>query len=160
MSAPAPTAALDGKIAALAARDLPLAVSILKEAIRIPADHVDRPVEQGGDPLCGLSNHERPRLEYLRETMVKIKAVASPDDVGYDAFGNLAWTLEDTGDGIPRAEKKVIVLDGHCDTVKALRPQWLEKTGGIDPYLGIVDPAKVNRDFLRRELGYVPPDAE
>ena len=37
-------------IAALAARDLPLAVAILKEAIRIPADYVDRPVEQGGDP--------------------------------------------------------------------------------------------------------------
>jgi acetylornithine deacetylase/succinyl-diaminopimelate desuccinylase-like protein len=159
VNAPAAESALDRKIAALAERDLPLAVSILREAIRIPADFVDRPIAQGGDPLCGLSNHERPRIEYLRETMAKIGAVARPDDAGYDAFGNLAWTLEDEADGLPRAEKRIIVLDGHCDTVKALRPQWLEKTG-IDPYLGIVDPAQVNRDFLRRELGYVPPDEE
>jgi hypothetical protein len=54
---------LDDRIAALAARDRPLAEKILKEAIRIPADYVDRPVEEGGDPDCGLSNHEGPRLE-------------------------------------------------------------------------------------------------
>jgi hypothetical protein len=35
--------ALDAKIASAAARDLPLAAAILREAIRIPADHVDRP---------------------------------------------------------------------------------------------------------------------
>ena len=60
--------ALDAKIAALAQRDLPLAIEILKEAIRIPADYVNKPAEQGGDPLCGLSNHEGPRLQYLRDT--------------------------------------------------------------------------------------------
>ena len=48
---------LDEKVAALAAQYRPLAARILKEAIRIPADHVDRPPNQGGDPLCGLSNH-------------------------------------------------------------------------------------------------------
>ncbi|MBP8137463.1 MAG: hypothetical protein KAY61_04600, partial [Candidatus Eisenbacteria bacterium] len=73
MSAPTVTA-LDAKIAALAARDLPLAVEILKEAIRIPADYVDKPVDQGGDPSCGLSNHEGPRLEYLKKRMIEIKA--------------------------------------------------------------------------------------
>jgi len=40
VSAPA-LAVLDTRIASLAARDLPLAVSILKEAIRLPADFVD-----------------------------------------------------------------------------------------------------------------------
>jgi len=152
--------ALDRKIAALAARDLPLAVGILKEAIRIPADYVDRAPDQEGDPECGLSNHEGPRLQYLRRAMLEIHAVADPGDLGFDAFGNLAWTLEDERDGVPRDRKKVVYLDGHCDTVRALRSQWREKTGGIDPYLGIVDPARVDRAFLRRELGYLPPDAE
>jgi len=157
MTAPTATS-LDARIAALAARDLPLAVSILREAIRIPADHVDRPADQGGDPLCGLSNHEGLRLEYLRRTMLAIGAVVHPDDVGYDAFGNLVWTLEDPADGIPRERKKVVYWDGHCDTVRALRQQWRDKTGGLDPYLGLVDPAKLDRAFLRRELGWLPPD--
>jgi putative selenium metabolism hydrolase len=156
----ATTTTLDAKIAALAARDLPLAVEILKEAIRIPADYVDKPVEQGGDPQCGLSNHEGPRLQYLRAKMVEIKAVRHPDDVGFDAFGNLEWSVEDPNDGIPRAQKRVLYLDGHCDTVRALRPVWHEKTGGLDPYNGLVDEKKVDRNYLRSELGYLPPDEE
>lgn len=160
MSAAPAATALDRRIAELADRDLPLAVELLKEAIRIPADFVDRPAAEGGDPLCGLSNHEGPRLDYLRKRMVEIGAVAHPDDVGYDAFGNLEWTVEDPSDGIPRAKKRVIYLDGHCDTVRALRDAWHAKTGGLDPYLGLVDPAKLDRAYLRTELGYLPPDAE
>jgi acetylornithine deacetylase/succinyl-diaminopimelate desuccinylase-like protein len=152
--------ALDSSIASAAARDLPLAISLLREAIRIPADHVDRLAEQGGDPLCGTSNHERPRLEYLRRMIAEVGAVAHEDDVGWDAFGNLAWVLEDRKDGVPREEKRVIYWDGHADTVAALRTQWHEKIGGVDPYLGITDPARVNRVFLRRELGWLPPDDE
>lgn len=160
MSSALVSAGLDARIAHLADRDLPLAVEILREAIRIPADHVDLPREQGGDPLCGLSNHEGPRLEYLRRRMVEIHAVRHIDDVGFDAFGNLEWTLEDPNDGIPRARKRVIALDGHCDTVRALRPTWHEKTGGLDPYDGLVSDAKLDRAWLRRELGYLPPDTE
>ena len=74
MNAPIATGTLDERIAACAARDLPLAVRILREAIRIPADYVDKSPEQGGDPLCGLSNHEGPRLEYLRRTMLETGA--------------------------------------------------------------------------------------
>ena len=69
---------LDDKVAALAARHLPLAARILAEAIRIPADYVDKPVEEGGDPLCGLSNHEGPRMEYLKRTVVEVGAVRRP----------------------------------------------------------------------------------
>ena len=164
--------ALDAKIASAAARDLPLAASILREAIRIPADHVDRPPGapagapaaggswSGGDPLCGTSNHEGPRLEYLRRAILEAGAVAHEDDVGYDAFGNLNWVLEDRDDVVPRHEKRVIYLDGHGDTVKPLRTQWHEKTGGLDPFLGLVDPARLDRDYLRRELGWLPPDDE
>ncbi len=159
MTAPT-TTSLDVKIAALAKRDLPLAVEILREAIRIPADYVDKAPEQGGDPLCGLSNHEGPRLQYLRAKMVEIRAVAHPDDLGFDAFGNLEWTLEDKSDGIARAAKRVLYLDGHCDTVRALRDVWHGKTKGLDPYDGLVDAAKVDRSYLRQELGYLPPDAE
>lgn len=153
-------ASLDARIAALAARDLPLAVEILKEAVRIPDDHVNRPVEQGGDPQCGLSNHEGPRLEYLKKKIVEVGAVRCAADVEYDAFGNLAWTVEDPNDGIPRDKKRVLYLDGHCDTVRALRSSWHDNTGGLDPYNGMTDPAKVNREWVRRELGYLPPDAE
>ena len=154
-------ASLDARIAALAARDRGLAAAILKEAVRIPADFVDRSPAQGGDPLCGLSNHEGPRLETLKKTLVEIGAVRDASDAAYDAFGNLSWTVQDPADGVPAAEKRVVWFDGHCDTVQALRAQWREKSGGgLDPYLGLVDAKQLDRAFLRHELGYLPPDGE
>ena len=66
---------LDQKISALSLKYLPLAEELLKEAIRIPADYVDKPVDQGGDPNCGLSNHEGPRLKYLKKRIAEIDAV-------------------------------------------------------------------------------------
>ncbi|MCM2255876.1 MAG: M20/M25/M40 family metallo-hydrolase [Vicinamibacteria bacterium] len=152
---------LDQQIASLAARDLPLATRILREAIRIPADFVDKPVEQGGDPLCGLSNHEGPRMEYLKRMVVEAGAVRRPEDVDFDAYGNLVWAVQDEADGIPAKAKKVIYLDGHADTVRALRSDWRDKTnGGIDAYDGVVDLGRVDRDVLRGLLGYLPPDEE
>ena len=86
---------LSARVAALAAEYRPLAASILAEAVRIPADHVQE------DPSCGLSNHEGPRLRYLRRTIVDIGAVRDPADVGFDEYGNLVWTVSDPDDGIP-----------------------------------------------------------
>jgi putative selenium metabolism hydrolase len=152
---------LDERILELAAKYRPLAVEILKEVIRIPADYVDRGPEEGGDPLCGLSNHEGPRLEYLKSTIVEHGAVANAADVDYDAYGNLVWTVQDPDDGVAPADKTVVYFDGHTDTVKALRDQWTAKVGpGMDAYNGLTDLEKVNRDFLRSELGYLPPDEE
>jgi acetylornithine deacetylase/succinyl-diaminopimelate desuccinylase-like protein len=151
---------IDARIAELSEAYLPIAVELLREVIRIPADHVDRPVEEGGDPACGLSNHEGPRLEYLRRQIVEIGAVRSADDVGFDAYGNLVWTVTDPDDGIDPADKRVVYFDGHSDTVKALRSTWRDKLGGIDAYDGMIDPDAVDRDFLRRELGHLPPDDE
>ncbi len=152
---------LNARIRELAARDRGLAAEILAEVIRIPADYVDRPVDSGGDPECGLSNHEGPRLEYLKRKIVEIGAVRSPADVDFDEYGNLVWTLEDPNDGIPRDQKKVVYFDGHSDTVKALRGQWTKKIGGgIDAYDGLVDGDRVDRGFLRGELGWLPPDDE
>ena len=55
--------------------------------------------------------------------------------------------------------KKVIYLDGHTDTVKALRPVWLEKTnGGVDAYNGLIDINKIDKPTLEKELGWVPPE--
>src|SRR5512137_1883574 len=154
-------APLDERVATLAARYRPLAARVLKEAIRIPADHVGRAVEEGGDPLCGLSNHEGPRMEYLKRAVVEAGAVRRPADVDFDAYGNLVWSVQDEADGIPARDKRVVYLDGHADTVKALRPQWREKTsGGIDAYDGLLDLARVDRRALRGMLGYLPPDAE
>jgi acetylornithine deacetylase/succinyl-diaminopimelate desuccinylase-like protein len=152
---------LDEKVATLAARYRPLAARLLREAIRIPADHVDRPVDDGGDPLCGLSNHEGPRMEYLKRAVVEVGAVRGPEDVGFDAYGNLVWVVQDVEDRIPPRDKRVVYLDGHVDTVNALRPQWREKTsGGIDAYDGLLDIGRVDRQALRGLLGYLPPDDE
>ncbi len=55
----------------------------------------------------------------------------------------------------------MIYLDGHSDTVRALRDQWTQKIGGgIDAYDGLVDAKKVDRAFLQRELGWLPPESE
>ncbi len=152
---------LDSRIAELSEKYLPLARQILSESIRIPADYVDRSPESGGDPSCGLSNHEGPRLEYMKRCIIEHKAVRSADDVGFDEYGNLVWSVQDPDDGIPESEKRVVYMDGHTDTVKALRSQWIDKIGGgIDAYDGMVDPNKVDKDFLRRELGHLPPDEE
>jgi acetylornithine deacetylase/succinyl-diaminopimelate desuccinylase-like protein len=152
---------LDERVAELAARDRTLAASILKEAIRIPADHVDRPVEEGGDPRCGLSNHEGPRLEYLRRVVVEIGAVRRAEHASFDEYGNLVWVVQDDSDGVPARDKRVIYMDGHTDTVQALRPQWREKLGGgIDAYEGARDLARVDRAAARGLLGYLPPDDE
>ncbi len=151
---------LDARVAELAERYLSLARDILRECIRIPADHVDRPVEDGGDPSCGLSNHEGPRLEFLRQTILDIGAVRHPQDVWFDDYGNLVWTVFDPDDGVLPDHKRVVYFDGHTDTVDALRPTWREKLGGIDAYDGLVDAGAVDRDFLRRELGHLPPDEE
>jgi putative selenium metabolism hydrolase len=151
---------LDSRIAELADRYLPLAVEMLAEAVRIPADFVDRPADQGGDPLCGLSNHEFPRIDYLRRKIIEIGAVRRPEDAFFDDFGNLVWWVEDPDDGVAPELKKVIYIDGHTDTVRALRSGWRERVGGVDCYDGLVDASKVNREFLKKELGWVPPDAE
>ena len=151
---------LDARVAELAERYRPVAERILKEAIRIPADYVDRPTDEGGDPACGLSNHEKPRLEYMKRALIEIGGVRRPDDVGYDGFGNLVWTVQDETDGVPASRKRVIYWDGHTDTVNALRTAWRSKTGGIDPYDGLFDARKLDREFVKRELGYMPPEAE
>ena len=154
------TANLDEPILAAARRAAPRAVELLREAIRIPADYVDLAPEDGGDPECGLSNHEGPRLELLRRRLLELGAVDGPDDVGFDAFGNLRWTLEDPDDGVPPDEKVVIWLDGHTDTVQPLRHRWREAIGGVDAYDGLLHETRLDEDFLRRELGYLPPREE
>jgi hypothetical protein len=149
---------LDTKIAALAEAYRPLAMTILKEAIRIPLDYIDRNDAQR-DPKCGLSNHECPRLVYLRSQIIAQKAVDQPEDAFFDDFGNLVWTVQDKSDQSP--EKKVIYFDGHTDTVNALRPKWQQQLGGgIDAYTGVSDPAHVEAEALKKELGYVPPRSD
>ncbi len=151
---------LDARVAELSQFYLPLAVSILRECIRIPADYVDRPIDEGGDPDCGTSNHEGPRLEFLKQTIIDIGAVRQPGDVWFDDYGNLVWTVYDPEDGVYPDHKRVVYFDGHTDTVRALRSTWREKLGGIDAYDGLVDTDAVDRDFLRSELGHLPPDNE
>lgn len=147
---------LDVEIAKLAEKYRPLACEILKEAIRIPADHVEK-----DDPRCGLSNHEGPRLEYLKSKIIAEKAVEKPEDVCFDKMGNLVWVVMDREDGIDAAQKKVVYLDGHTDTVNALRPHWKSRIGeGIDAYDGLLDADKIDEARLRAELGFLPPRDE
>ncbi len=44
--------------------------------------------------------------------------------------------------------------------MQALRSAWRDKLGGIDAYDGLVDLDAVDREFLRSELGHLPPDDE
>jgi putative selenium metabolism hydrolase len=150
---------LEQRIIALSQQYRPLAVELLREVIRIPADYVDRDPKDGGDPNCGLSNHEGPRLEYLKRRIVEIGAVASPDDVAFDTFGNLRWVVEGDDD-TPTDKRAVVFLDGHSDTVSALRSSWLPTTGGVDAYDGLVNADQLNRNYLADELGFLPPDDE
>jgi putative selenium metabolism hydrolase len=150
---------LDVRVAELAERYRPLAVQILREAIRIPADHVDRPIDDGGDPAAGLSNHERERLALLHSTIIDVGAVQHADDVWIDDFGNLVWTVQDPFDGVAPEHKRIVYLDGHTDTVSALRSQWAAKLhGSVDAYEGRTAPP--DRADLAAQLGYVPPEAE
>jgi len=159
MTVPAVHTHLDARVAELAAKYRGLATEMLAEVIRIPADYVDKPKDQGGDDQCGLSNHEFPRLEYLRRKIIEIGAVRKPEDVAFDDYGNLVWVVEDPTDGIPAERKKVIYFDGHSDTVRALRSKWKEKIGaGVDCYDGLLDASKVDTAFLKRELGWLPAD--
>lgn len=152
---------LDRRVAELAERYRPLAVAILREAIRIPADVVDLAPEEGGDPLAGLSNHEGNRLLFLHDTIIDVDAVRHADDVWFDEFGNLVWTVRDPFDGVAPEHRRVIYLDGHSDTVQALRPQWRDKLGGaVDPYDGRVDGIPLSTTTLAGELGYVPAEED
>ena len=144
---------LDERVAELAERYRPLAVQILKETIRVPADD--------DDPSSGLSNHEGHRLTFLRDTIIDVGAVEHADDVMIDPFGNLVWTVTDPFDGCPPEHKKVILLDGHSDTVQALPGQWRSKFGGaLDPYDGLLHASQLDHAAVRSELGYVPADDE
>ena len=152
---------LDHRVAELAERYRPLAIAILQEAIRIPADEVDLPVDEGGDPRSGLSNHESRRLHFLRDTIIDIEAVRHANDVWFDDYGNLVWVVRDPFDGVLPEHQKIIYFDGHTDTVQALRTQWHDKLGGaVDPYNGLIDAAALTSTGLRNQLGYVPPDDE
>ena len=150
-----PAAELDGEIVKLAEKYAPLASKILKEAIRIPEDHVAE------DPACGTSNHEGPRVEYLKKEIAECGAVEKESDVFFDEFGCLVWTVSDPEDDVPLLDKKVIYFDGHTDTVNPLPGEWTRKIGGgVDVYKGLTDATRVNETFLRSELGYLPPKSE
>ncbi|KAH0795292.1 Clan MH, family M20, peptidase T-like metallopeptidase [Histomonas meleagridis] len=143
---------LDKKVYELAKLYAPDALKLLAEIIRIPADYYDQ------DPLCGTSNHETQRLDYLKKRIVELGAVLDEKDVDYDAFGSLVWTVADPDDDTPEDNKRVIFLDGHSDTVYPLRDNWHEELGeGIDCFDGLKDASKVNEEHMRRELNYIPP---
>jgi putative selenium metabolism hydrolase len=148
---------IDQQIIELAARYRPLAAQILREAIRIPADWVARDGDDA-DPSCGLSNHEGPRLEYLKRMLVEERCVASADDAWFDDFGNLVWQVRAAD---AKGDEKLVLFDGHSDTVNALREDWPHKIGeGMDAYRGLEDASKIDAAFLRSELGHVPPEAQ
>ena len=143
---------LDRKIVELAHEYVPYAIDLIHDLIQVPDDHFSK------DPLSGISNHETARLEYLRQYIIGKTAVESEEDISYDEFGNLVWTVRDKEDPTPIDDLKVIYLDGHSDTVKALPEVWNSVLGeGIDAFKGLNDITKVNEENMRKELKYLPP---
>jgi putative selenium metabolism hydrolase len=143
---------LDKKIYELAVKYQPEAIELLREIVRIPADHYEQ------DPMCGTSNHEGPRLEYLKKRIVELGAVEKPEDVKIDPFGSIVWTVTDSSDPIPLDERKCIYMDGHTDTVYPLRDEWHKRLGeGIDCFNGLTDPSKVDEEAMKAELRHIPP---
>ncbi len=154
---------LDERVAALAARHRPLAARILRGGHPHPGRLRGQACGRGRrSPLCGLSNHEGPRLEYLKRTIVEIGAVRRPEDVAFDAFGNLVWVVQDEADGIPAREKRVIYIDGHADTVQALRAAVAredERRASTRTTASSTSPGSTAA-CCGLELGYLPPDDE
>eukprot|EP00768_Dysnectes_brevis_P001604 gnl/Dysnectes_brevis/142_a167_7806.p1 GENE.gnl/Dysnectes_brevis/142_a167_7806~~gnl/Dysnectes_brevis/142_a167_7806.p1 ORF type:complete len:515 (-),score=193.38 gnl/Dysnectes_brevis/142_a167_7806:35-1579(-) len=143
---------LNKKIADLARAYRPLAVEWLAEAIRLPEDDIAE------NPMSGQSNGEGPRLHYLRDEIIKHKCVLNPEDVGFDGIGNLVWVVEDPKDTTPKADKVVVMFDGHSDTVAPLPEQWPKVIGGVDAFKGLVDPKQIKREALFENLGWVPAE--
>ena len=87
--------------------------------------------------------------------LVEIGAVRSPDDVWFDDFGNLVWTVSDPDDGIDPSQKKVVYFDGHSDTVNPLPATWREKLVATEA--GVDDATlELAKAGVIRELGEVP----
>lgn len=143
---------LDQKIYELAQKYAPDAIELLREIVRIPTDHYDQ------DPFCGTSNHEGPRLGYLKKRIFELGAVTKAEDVKIDPFGSIVWTVTDDSDEIPLDQRKCIYMDGHTDTVYPLREEWHKRLGeGIDCYNGLTDKDKVSEEALKAELRHIPP---
>ena len=138
--------ALDAKIASAAARDLPLAASILREAIRIPADHVDRPVGAGRRPAL---RHQQPRgsapgvpaarhRRGRRRARTRTTSATTPS-----ATWTGCWRTATTACR-PREARR---LPGRPRRhgPGAARRSGARRRGGIDPFHGLVDLARVDR---------------
>ena len=142
---------LDHRIYELSQEYLPEAIELLKELIRLPQDHL------GEDPECGTSGHEGPRIEFLKNKIIELDAVATPNDVDIDEFGNLIWRVIDRSDATPLNDRKTVYLVSRCDTRKADADDWTSILGtGIDAYNGLTDDSQVDEEELRTQLGFVP----
>jgi acetylornithine deacetylase/succinyl-diaminopimelate desuccinylase-like protein len=143
---------LDEQIATLSQQHAPLAVQLLSELIRLPESNL------ATDPHCGESNHESPRLEYLKQQIEHLGAVLDPRDIVIDDFGTLIWHVTDPEDTLPLNDRRVIYLDSHLDTYPACRSEWIQQLGGgIEPFQGLLNPTTVNDDHLTSELKFIPP---
>ena len=143
---------LDAKIIALSNDYLSEATELLKSLINFSPN--------SQDPLLGTSNHEESRLLFLKNEILRLGAVLNPNDISFDPYGNLVWTILDPDDPIPINQRKVIYLNAHADISPASSSEWNQKIdSGIDPYLGITDIGKVNFDSVERELGIKLPPA-
>jgi len=148
---------LDDKVAALAARYRPLAARILKEAIRIPADYVDKPVEEGGDPLCGLSNHEGRAWSTSSAPWPRWARCGGPRTWPSTPTATSSGPCRTRGTASPLATSASSTWMGtstRCGPARAVaredgrRHRCLRRTGR---------PARVDRTALRGLLGYLPP---
>lgn len=140
----------DKKITMLSKKYEADAIKMLIELISIPEEGTN------DDPLCGSSGHEGLRLAYLKNKIIEIGAVLNPNDVYFDEYGNLVWTINDPEDDIPLSQRKTIYLDGHIDTYEVNRSDWKKVGNGIDCFKGLINADDVDYEKLKNELFFLP----
>ena len=114
-------------------------------------------------PLCGLSNHEGPRLEYLqRDDRRDRRRAPRRRTWASTRSATSSGRSQDADDGIPAA-RQARHLHGRPHRHRegaARRSGARRRAAASTPTTASSTSRRVDRAFLRGELGYLPPDDE
>jgi hypothetical protein len=114
---------LDAAISAFARKYAADAVPLFLKLVRLPVQYLT------DDRRCGMTDHEAPRVHFLKQKIEELESVLDPNAIRIDEFGSLIWTVTDPDDTTPINDRKVISLDGHLDMVEVLQVSGRSASG-------------------------------